>query len=746
MPDLVEKITEMVQKGHSCQAEERYRALSEASFEAIFISENGICFDANQTACEMFGYEHDELMGIFGADIMASQSRAQVKQHILAGYELPYEAVGLKKDGSTFHIQIRGRMMTYGGKRVRVTVIQDIDQSKRMIDALALSESRFRTLVERAPMGFSIMDANQAFEYFNPEFTQILGYTLEDLPDKRTWFEKAYPDPQYRNMARTIWEEDSRIGATTGELARRTFTIQAKDGRQKAVRFSNVALPQGKQLLSYEDVTLQAEAERALKESRQTVQALIDANPETELLIDTAGRVLALNETAARWLKRPRDEILGRNLFDLFPAKVARSRRAYLAQAIDSAQAVRFEDLCVDHYLRTRLTPLFDDQGRVVKVAIFSLDLTRQQQAEIALAESEAQNRRLLDSVLEAIFVLDTETLVFEDVNQAALDLFGYTRAEFLQLQVEEISDEKEKTRKTIRQTVNGSIAKTHVPLRYFRKKDGSIFPGELLATRFESAGKLNIIGSVRDITTRMVALEALHQREKQLSESEQQLRRLTSSLLTAHEEERRRIAYVLHDDLGQELATLNFRLSALERGLKRQSVEGVAECRGIRRQVGALAENVRRLSRGMSPTVLENLGLTSALKWLLKDFSQFSGVAVEEKIDDIDEQFSTESQTIIYRIFQEALTNTRKHAEASRVDVEIERQGSAVRFYLHDNGRGFDSRDDGSDACQVKGLGLTTMEERARILGGPLKRTSKPGHGTTIEFTVPRGAKESCP
>ncbi len=113
------------------KSEERYRALSDATFEAIFISENGICIETNQMATDLFGYEYDELIGIFGTDVIAAESKKLVKHNMLSGYELPYEAIAQRKDGSTFHAEIRGKMMEYKGRNVRVTVVHNIDERKK---------------------------------------------------------------------------------------------------------------------------------------------------------------------------------------------------------------------------------------------------------------------------------------------------------------------------------------------------------------------------------------------------------------------------------------------------------------------------------------------------------------------------------------------------------------------------------------------------------------------------------------
>jgi PAS domain S-box-containing protein len=123
--------------------------LSEAAFEAVFISEKGICTDTNQAAIKMFGYNYDELIGIFGADVIAKESKELVKHNILSGYEEPYEAVAQRKDGTTFHTEIHGKMTQYKGKSVRTTVVHDIDDRKRAEQTLRKAHDDLEMKVER---------------------------------------------------------------------------------------------------------------------------------------------------------------------------------------------------------------------------------------------------------------------------------------------------------------------------------------------------------------------------------------------------------------------------------------------------------------------------------------------------------------------------------------------------------------------------------------------------------------------
>jgi len=165
-------------------SEERYRALSNATFEAIFISEKGFCIDANQSASDMFGFTHEEFIGIFGTDVITSEYKELVKNKMLAGNEESYEAAGLRKDGSTFPVQIQARMMDYKGKRVRVTAVRDFTHYKKAQEAIKISEEKFRQLFENSldaifwanPETKVIINCNNAAEILlEKERSEIIG-------------------------------------------------------------------------------------------------------------------------------------------------------------------------------------------------------------------------------------------------------------------------------------------------------------------------------------------------------------------------------------------------------------------------------------------------------------------------------------------------------------------------------------------------------------------------------------------
>ena len=244
--------------------------------------------------------------------------------------------------------------------------------------------------------------------------------------------------------------------------------------------------------------------------------------------------------------------------------------------------------------------------------------------------------------------------------------------------------------------------------------------------------GRPALIGGVGiDITLRRRAEEALR-------ESEQRLRFLTSQLLSAQERERKRISMELHDELGQSLAVLKLQIRAIERRLGEDQQDLKAECRELLLYLDGVIDDVRRLSRDLSPAILEDLGLLSALKYLIDGVSKHYTVSHSFEVEALDHLFPADAQIIIYRIFQECLTNISKHASATEVSIAVKEHDGLISLMLEDNGVGFDPAQVLARRATGRGLGLAALDERARMLGGTLEIRSQPGAGTRVTCVIP--------
>lgn len=261
------------------------------------------------------------------------------------------------------------------------------------------------------------------------------------------------------------------------------------------------------------------------------------------------------------------------------------------------------------------------------------------------------------------------------------------------------------------------------------QRKDGTTFPVEVSLRLLEVDGEKLFQEIIRDITERK-------RTEKVLQESERKLRHLASRLLSAQEDERKRLSRELHDELGHALLTLKLQIASVEEQLPPQQISLKNEINKIFKSIGSTIEEVRRLYLDLTPGDLEDLGLTVALRSLIEDFADLQKqIKWTINIDGLDGLFSLPIQTAIYRVVQEALTNIGKYARPANVFVEIKQVNQGLSFTIKDDGIGFE-RDKVFN--EKKTLGLFAMEERVKILGGSFELWSRENQGTKISFTIP--------
>lgn len=222
----------------------------------------------------------------------------------------------------------------------------------------------------------------------------------------------------------------------------------------------------------------------------------------------------------------------------------------------------------------------------------------------------------------------------------------------------------------------------------------------------------------------------------REVARSEKRFRRLSRAVWQVQEEEHRRLARELHDGIGQLLVALKGRLEMLARGdLDAAAVSAVEECVTM---VAEALEQTRELSRLLRPTVLDDLGLESALRWLVRTLRTRSGLEVALTTRGAEDRLDPDVETLVFRVVQEALTNVLKHSGARRAEVELAVDGQQLRLVVRDRGRGFVPERRLSEVEEHGRLGLRGIQDRVGLVGGSTRLESAPGEGTTIHVRVP--------
>ena len=384
-----------------------------------------------------------------------------------------------------------------------------------------------------------------------------------------------------------------------------------------------------------------------------------------------------------------------------------------------------------DYVLKDRLSRLGPAVQRALREAA---ERQERRQAELALRESE-QNYRLLVKSIPAVVYRGYADCSVDFLDSKIEELAGYPKEEFDTRRLKWDDLVLLADHQNFKEAFVQGLKTTKSFIREYRikHKNGKILwiqdRGQIVC---DGAGEIEYISGVFfDISERRRGEEALR-------ESEQRLRFLTCQLLSAQEQERKRISMELHDELGQSLTVLKMQVRAIGRRLAPEQEDLQADCEELLQYLDGVIEDVRRLSRDLSPAILEDLGLQSALKYLVDGVGKHYAVKRTFEVEHLDRLFPQEAQILIYRIFQECLTNISKHARATTINVAVRQEGAALAITLEDNGAGFDLAKVLAREASGRGLGLATLDERTRMLGGALEIWSRPGVGTRITCRVP--------
>ena len=369
------------------ESEERLKALSEASFEAIFLSEKGICLDQNQTAERIFGFTRAEAVGRHGTEWIVPEDREQVNNNMLSNYKKPYEATALRKDGTTFPCEIQGRRINYQDRSIRITALRDITERRRAEKELLKSEERFKRIFENLQDVYYEAGMDGTILEVSPSIDKFSLYNRKDLIGKSLY--EIYADPKER-------DEFVELILDKGMVNDYEIILKDKDGSQRPCSITTLLMrdSQGtpvKLVGSMHDISERKQADEALRESEDRYRTLVGTIPDPVVVYDSEGRATYVNNAFVRVYGWSREELMGGRIDFVPPEETEATQEAWRRTLEDGT--VFFEtkrwnkngDL-LDIQLRTAI--LRDQEGKHVLSIVIHRDVTALKQAETALRKA----------------------------------------------------------------------------------------------------------------------------------------------------------------------------------------------------------------------------------------------------------------------------------------------------------------------------------------------------------------------
>lgn len=454
------------------------------------------------------------------------------------------------------------------------------------------------------------------------------------------------------------------------------------------------------------------------------------------VITDTEGTFLRVNPASCRFLGYTEDELLALGLLDItHPDDRALVQRDFEEVLAGLRQAIDVEKRCIRKdgtivWARATAALLRDEHANQPYCVAVMQDITERKRAEEALRESEAHYRAVAESAPNAFVGTDGTGRIIT-WNSTAQRIFQYTEEEVLGQTLTMIMPER------YRQDCQEGIERyQHTGIsRYLGKtmelhglrRDGSEFPVEISVSSWKTDRGEFYHAIVRDITERKQA-------EEQLRSSSEQLRALAAHLLSVREEEGTRIAREIHDELSPALTALMMDLSWLAGRLTEDQHLLRDKIGSMSKLTGTTIQSVRKIATELRPGVLDDIGLAAAIEWQAQEFQARAGIRCE--IDALPQTIilDPDQSTVIFRIFQEILTNVARHSGASKVNISLEEKTGNLILEVRDNGKGIAE----SEIFSPKSVGLLGMRERTLLFGGDVKISGAPGQGTVVTARIP--------
>lgn len=701
--------------------------------------------DVNEAASLMLGYSKEELCAMtvhdLNPDFQADMWPGFWEDTQQRG-KMVFETAHRDKHGRLIPIEVSVNFLAYEGKEYHCAFVRNITERKRAEENVHQLADRLKLATSAAQIGVWDWNILNDELVWDDRMFALYGVKKENFGGAYdAWLAAVHPDDRARcegAIQQAIRKErpydiEFRICWPNGTVRVIKAVGQVIwDTDSTALRMTGV---------NY-DITERKRAEEELRESESFITSVVENLPNMIFVKDAKDlKFVRFNKAGEDLLGYPREVLIGKSDYEMFPKDEADFFTSKDREVLELGGMLDIPEELIDtkHHgrriLHTRKIPIYDEKGEPRYLLGISEDVTDLKRLESARKESEERYRNIFENAVEGIFqtTLDGKYVA---VNPALARIYGYDSPEDMLAMITDITSQiyvDPGRREEFIRLMKEQEAVTGFEALVYRKNGSFIWVSENVRVVRDPAGTLvGYEGTVEDVTERKRG-------EARLRATLEELRMLSGRLATVREEEQTRIARELHDELGVGLTCLKVDLSRLRtimgepRGARaRKTMED--KIRSMVEQVDATIASVQRIVTELRPRILDELGLVAAIEWQCQDFQQRTGIPCTcvSSADDI--AMEPEQATSLFRICQEALTNTARHAQATAIQVLIKQLDNNLLLAIQDDGVGI-SREKLTESTS---LGLLGMRERAASLGGQVTIAGSPGKGTTVTVRIP--------
>ncbi len=717
------------------ESETRFRTLADESFDSIVIHDGQRIIEVNKAFSRLWGYDPKEAVGMKIDKFFAPECWEDAKKRIRSGYDRPYEADTIRKDGTRFQVEIAGKSIIYKGKLARIATTRDITERKRAEEEILWKTALLESQVEANLDGVLVVDSNNQKILTNKRLIEMLKVPQHIVEDKDDTALLQYAVSQTKYPEQFL-EKVEYLYSHQDETSQ--DEIEFKNGIVFDRYSSPVIDKNGKyfgRIWIFRDITDRKLAEESLRISETRFRELFNNMSSGvavyEAVDDGSDFVFKDFNIAGQIMdKISREDVVGKRVTEIFPGVKAMGlldilRRAWQTGRAEPYPTTLYKDSRISGWRENNVYKL--PSGEIV--AVYD-DVTERKRVEEALKQSEEKFRALFEhmdsaSCLDEVIYEDGKAVDYRilDINPSFERITGIGRAQAVGMLASQVYG----LGAAPFLDIYAKVAETGEPNSF-----EAFFPpiGKHLHVTSFCPAKGRFSNMFIDITDSKRA-------EEKLLEYQRQLKQLASQLALTEERERRRIAGELHDQLCQSLALAKIKLDSLHASATLPPLAQALE--DISGSIEKAIQDIRSLTFDLSSPILHELGFEAAVaEWLNEQLHDKGGIETEFQDDHLPKPLDDDVRVLLFRNVRELLINVIKHSRASKVKVCIRRTDDSIEITVRDNGVGFYPEEAKTMAAKTAKFGLFSIRESVEQLGGRFEIESKPDAGCKATIAAP--------